>query len=246
MAKKIKEYFNTDCARLLASKLKTANPGFKSDDFIAFIKRNLRGKEFSARLELYVDAFDEFLSGNYKKDITLFSRILGPELENTTGMFKEGYWLWPISRYVERHGTQDVELSLSFIGELTRRSTGEFAIRPILEQDPRYTMQVMVRWSKDENVHVRRLASEGMRIRLPWAKKSLAAVKQFKLFQKVLHNLKSDPENYVQKSVANNLNDLIKEDPDAAHAIIKGWQADNPGPETRWIIKHALRNVQKK
>jgi 3-methyladenine DNA glycosylase AlkC len=33
------------------------------------------------------------------------------------------------------------------------------------------TIKAMIKWSKDENVHVRRLASEEVRISLLWSKK---------------------------------------------------------------------------
>ena len=58
----------------------------------------------------------------------------------------------------------------------------------------------------------------------------------------MLSNLKSDPEKFVQKSVGNNLNDLVKECPDKAKEIIAEWQKDNPARETLWIIKHGLRS----
>jgi len=101
---------------------------------------------------------------------------------------------------------------------------------------------VIKEWSKDSNVHVRRLASEGLRIRLPWAKKSLVALDYFDEYKVVLSNLRSDPEKFVQKSVGNNLNDLAKECPDKAKEIIAAWQEDNPTKEILWIIKHGLRS----
>jgi 3-methyladenine DNA glycosylase AlkC len=64
-----------------------------------------------------------------------------------------------------------LKISLNFIKELTKRFTGEYAIRPLLATKPKETIKTTVKWSKDENVHVRRLASEGVRISLPWSKK---------------------------------------------------------------------------
>ena len=45
--------------------------------------------------------------------------------------------------------------------------------------NPKEALKIIQRWSIDKNVHVRRLASEGVRIRLPWAKKSLVALQEF-------------------------------------------------------------------
>jgi 3-methyladenine DNA glycosylase AlkC len=245
MAKKIKDYYDTDCAELLAGKILEHHGTFDKSEFVAYIAERIEGKEFSARQDIFVEAFDRHLECSYEEAIDLFSKILGPELQTTTGMFTEGWWLWPVGRYVEKHGTENYSLSLDFLYELTKRFTGEFAIRPIITAEPKNTLQLMVEWSLDPNVHVRRLASEGMRTRLPWAKKSMAAVDQFELYKTVLSNLRNDPEKFVQKSVGNNLNDLMKDDPDKATMIIDEWKSDNPGKETLWIIKHGLRSVKR-
>ena len=245
MAKKFKDYYDTECAELLANKLKAAWPRFKQEPFILFIADRLKGREFSERQDLFVEAFEIHLTGSYDTDIDLFFKILGPELHTTTGMFTHGWWLWPVGRYVEKHGVENPELSLKFIYELTKRFTGEFAIRPLIEADPKATMKTLLAWSRDSNVHVRRLASEGMRIRLPWAKKSLAAVGEFELFSQVLSNLKNDKEKFVQKSVGNNLNDLMKEDRSLAKKIMSEWEQDNPTKETLWIIRHGSRSEKK-
>jgi len=246
MAKKFKDYYDLECTKLIAGKLSNVWPSFDSDAFVGFLGIELPGKEFLARQDLFVLAFEKFLTGSYQNDVFLFTQILGPELETTTGMFTTGWWLWPIGRYVEKHGTQNASLSIEFIYELTKRFTGEFAIRPILAAQPRETLEIILKWSKDENVHVRRLSSEGMRPRLPWAKKSMAAVQEFDLYKEILTNLKHAPEKFVQKSVGNNLNDLMKDQPRLAKLIISEWQNDHPSQATHWIIRHGLRSERKK
>jgi len=245
MAKKFKDYFDADCASLLAGKIKQEWPAFDSNAFIATIEKGLRNKEFLQRQDLFVDAFEQFLPLTYKEIIALFHDILGPELITSEGMFTHGWWLWPVGRYVERHGTADFNTSVAFIRELTKRFTGEFAMRPLIEKYPEQAMEVLKQWSTDDNVHVRRLSGECMRIRLPWARKSFAALSDFESYKQVLTNLKSDSEKFVQKSVGNNLNDLMKEDPEKAREIISEWQKGNPSKETLWIIKHGLRNERK-
>ena len=69
----------------------------------------------------------------------------------------------------------------------------------------------MAQWSKSPCFHVRRLASEGLRPRLPWAKKLTTFSQNPSPIITILENLKADPSAYVRKSVANNLNDLLKE-----------------------------------
>ncbi len=242
MAKKFKDYYDFDCAFLLAKKIKKAWPEFSENGFMAMLKDTLADKEFMQRQDAFVDAFEVNLPNDYQNTVSIFHQILGPELETTTGMFATGWWLWPIGRYIERHGNKDFQVTINFIYELTKRFTGEFAIRPIIEKWPVEAFTVIKEWSKDSNVHVRRLASEGLRIRLPWAKKSLIALEYFDDYKAVLSNLKNDPEKFVQKSVGNNLNDLVKERPDKAKEIITAWQQDNPTRGTLWIIKHGLRS----
>ncbi len=242
MAKKLKDYYDLECAKLLAGKIHQYCPEFDQKGFVQTLEKTLPGKEFFARQDVFADAFENYLVNNYVENIKIFTDLLGPELTEAKGMFIHGWWLWPIGRYIERHGVKDFDLSMAFIYELTKRFTGEFAIRPLIAQRPKKALQIMLKWSKDDSVHVRRLASEGVRIRLPWAKKSLVALNEFELYKRILAQLKSAPEKFIQKSVGNNLNDLMKEQPEKAREIIDEWQKDSPTKETLWIIKHGLRN----
>jgi 3-methyladenine DNA glycosylase AlkC len=129
------------------------------------------------------------------------------------------------------------------LAELTRFGTAEFAIRPFLAQDSARTLAVMARWSHDENEHVRRLASEGCRPRLPWAARVPALKADPTLGAPILETLKADPSLYVRKSVANHLNDIAKDRPDWLLDRLATWPADDP--HTKWIIRHALRTLIK-
>ncbi len=118
-------------------------------------------------------------------------------------------------------------------------------MRPLLANFPKATMDLLLAWSKDENMRVRRLASECMRIRLPWAKKQMVVLDYFDEFTAILRNLKDDRDKSIQKSVANNLNDLYKEDPEKFESIIRAWQEEELSPSCAWIIKHASRTKNK-
>ena len=243
---KFKEYYNKECAKLLSQKIKTIFSDYNDKDFIKFIDKNVPDKEFSERLDIFVKAFELYLGNNYEQNIRIFEKILGPELEQETGMFSEGWWLWPVGRYVEKHCLENIKLSLDFIKELTKRFTGEYAVRPLLSNKTKETLKTILKWSKDENVHVRRLSSEVVRIALPWSKKLYNAVENFKEYKTILTNLKNDKSKFVQKSVGNNLNDLYKEFPEKANDIIEEWKKDDPTKETLWIINHGLRSNRKK
>jgi hypothetical protein len=60
----------------------------------------------------------------------------------------------------------------------------------------------------------------------------------------LLERLKDDPVRYVQRSVANNLNDVAKDHPDRVVALCKRWLTGAP-PGRRWIVNHALRSLLK-
>lgn len=103
----------------------------------------------------------------------------------------------------------------------------------------------MNEWSLDKNFHVRRLSSEGLRPKLPWAPKLTLFNDDPSPVFSILENLKNDPEKYVQTSVANHVNDYLKVNYDFAFDVIQKW-SKKPSDNAKWIIKHAIRNYRKK
>ncbi|MEP6771946.1 MAG: DNA alkylation repair protein, partial [Polaromonas sp.] len=98
-------------------------------------------------------------------------------------------------------------------------------------------------WAKDESEHVRRLASEGSRPRLPWSFRLDALMADPDLAAPILDALRADSSLYVRKSVANHLNDITKLHPDWVLGRLKSWPLENP--HTAWIARHALRTLIK-
>jgi len=109
---------------------------------------------------------------------------------------------------------------------------------------PNETYARLLEWTRDRNVHVRRLVSEGTRPRLPWAPRLRAFQADPRPVIALLELLKDDPERYVQRSVANNLNDIGKDHPDLAVEVCRRWSASAP-PGRAWIVRHALRSLVK-
>lgn len=239
---KHKDYYNDDYVLDISQRIHSVMPEFQERAFSHALIGNLEDKELFARFDCIVDAMEQSMTEDYSKNIEAFFHMLGPELAQAQGMFQFGWWLWPIGRYVERYGNENWSLSLAFLKELTKRFTGEYAIRPLLREHPKEVMDELIKWTKDENVHVRRLASEGVRIRLPWSQKLLVALDEFERYTTILTNLKDDPEKFVQKSVGNNLNDLYKEAPEKADFIITQWKKGPQSKASEWIIKHGMRN----
>ena len=239
---KHKDHYNDTYILDFSHKIHSVMPDFDEQTFTRDLIGKLDDKELFPRFDCIVDAMEKSMPGDYSKNIEAFFDLLGPELAQAEGMFNFGWWLWPIGRYVERHGNENWRLSLSFLKELTKRFTGEYAIRPLLKEHPAEVMDELIEWTKDKNVHVRRLASEGVRIRLPWSQKLYVALSEFERYTILLTNLKDDPEKFVQKSVGNNLNDLYKDAPEKADFIISQWEQTGHSKAQEWIIKHGRRN----
>lgn len=242
--KKLKYWFDRELAVLLAEKIIAIYPDFNKEEFTNSVDRKVQGLELKDRVEVISDQFHAYLTNSYPKNIEILKQILGPENPDETGMFTNYYWVMPIAKYVEKYGLNDFETSMDAIVEITKRNTGEYAIRPYLESHTKRTLNVMYKWSLSENFHVRRLSSEGVRPRLPWAKKLNIFVEDPEPILPILNNLKDDPSKYVQKSVANCLNDILKDNPQFGMNIIDKWRND-PTHERRWIIKHSIRNLIK-
>lgn len=239
---KHKDHYNDQYIKELSDKLFFVMPDFDQEAFLSDLIGQLDDKELFARFDCIVDAMQKHMNYDYSKNIRAFFDLLGPELVKAEGMFNFGWWLWPVGRYVERYGNENWLLSLSFLKELTKRFTGEYAIRPLLKEHPTEVMEELIIWTKHENVHVRRLASEGVRIRLPWSQKLLVALDDYERYSVILTNLKDDPEKFVQKSVGNNLNELYKEAPERAEFLIRQWKKSGQSKAQDWIIKHGMRN----
>ena len=89
---------------------------------------------------------------------------------------------------------------------------------------------------------MRRLVSEGTRPRLPWAMRLPMFIKDPFPVIELLEILKDDDEEYVRRSVANNLNDIAKDHPDVVAEIAKKWMKD-ASKEREKLIRHACRTL---
>lgn len=246
MGKKVKDYYDVEYGYFLSEKIKTIYSKFDEDYFISLIKPEIETLEFNDRQVLLSKSLQETIDLSYEDTIYIFNQILGPELEGSLGMFTEGWWLWPLGKYVELYGYKNFEVSTSFSKELTKRFTSEFCMRTIIESFPEESIELLLNWSLDDNKRVRRLSSECLRIRLPWAKKMYIALDYFDTYKQILTNLKDDLDKTTQKSVANSLNDLYKESPAKFEEIVSSWNSKEMTKQCLWIIKHGSRTKVKK
>lgn len=154
------------------------------------------------------------------------------------------YLFFPDFVEVFGRGEEHWERSMEALARFTQRSSSEFAVRPFIIEHPERMIPQLLEWADDPDEHVRRLASEGSRPRLPWGQ----AIERFKKdpspMLPVLEKLKADPSLYVRKSVANHLNDIAKDHPDLVLSIAGKWLGEHEW--TDWIVRHACRTLVKR
>lgn len=242
MAPLLKNKFNHQQVSELALNIKTVYRQFQIDDFINdVIDESWVELELKARMRQITINLGKHLPKNYNQALL----ILDQAIANYPPDFND-FTLMVFPDFVEVFGQNKSQrdLSIEALKRYTPFSSSEFAVRPFIVNDEKRMMQEMLIWAKDENPHVRRLASEGCRPLLPWGQVLVNFKKDPTLILPILEQLKTDSSLYVRKSVANNLNDISKSHPDLVIKIAKNWYGKNQN--TDWILKHSCRTLLKK
>ncbi|HQV33084.1 MAG TPA: DNA alkylation repair protein, partial [Calditrichia bacterium] len=210
-------------------------PDFEAGAFRVSVRNDgWEQKELKERMRHIAGALRKHLPADYLVALDILVKV-APHFSGFDGM------IFP--DFVEQFGGDFPTQSIAALLQFTRYSSAEFAIRPFLKRDPGKILAAMQDWAGHQNFHVRRLASEGCRPRLPWAM-AIARLKEDPTpILPILEKLKDDPELYVRKSVANNLNDISRDHPDLVLGIAEKWLGHSP--RTDWIVKHALRSLLK-
>jgi 3-methyladenine DNA glycosylase AlkC len=240
----LRDVFNPAGVNKLAAAIHQTWPEFDAAGFSADINAQLAPLNFGARNNLIRDKLWDYLPKHFPTAGQILIDSLGPELmvEELTGF--DGFMVMPQCDFVAKYGLEYYDLSMKALYEMTKRFTAEGAIRPFIEKYTDQTLTLLQTWAHDLNCHVRRLVSEGTRPRLPLAPRLSQFVKDPRPVLKLLENLKADPILLVRRSVANNLNDIAKDNPDLVVATLCEWQK-SPDPGTQWIIGHASRTLVK-
>ncbi|MFV2054389.1 DNA alkylation repair protein [Aliiroseovarius sp. YM-037] len=242
--KKHKDWFDRDCALRLGHAIRENHSAFDVESYADEVAAGVPPLELKARVLLMAEGLRTRLPENYEAAAAILSASLGPPLEGETGMFTEGYWLMPVARFVEEYGHDHFDLSLSLCTEITRRHTSEYAVRPYIKADPERALATMTSWVQSNDLHIRRLASEGVRPRLPWAKRLHVFIKDPDPILTLITPLRADPSRYVRMSVANLINDVSKDHPDRIETLAESWSVED-NTHTDWIIQHGLRTLRK-
>jgi 3-methyladenine DNA glycosylase AlkC len=236
MAELIKDRYSPSFFNQFIKILKSAYPGFDENQFLTFIYDDeWEQREFKQRIRHVSVALRESLPQSYDSSIEILLSI-APQCKGVEYLF--------FPDFVEVFGLDNWETSILALEQFTKYSSSEFAVRPFILKNQPKMMNQMQHWALDEDEHIRRLASEGCRPRLPWAPVLTALKKDPTPILPILEKLKDDPSLYVRKSVANNLNDISKDHPNLLKQIVREWRGQHP--HTDWILKHASRSLLKK
>jgi len=251
MVEALKDMFNKEFFDRFTKDLKLIIKDFNTRKFISQIMDDeWEKKEFKQRCWHITTVLKNFLPADYKDAIAKILELLShlkdvhnfSEIDDTTfGLSLEYGWI--LDNFVEQYGLDDYETSIKAIEKITQFTSCEFSVRPFIIKYPKKMMKQMLVWSKHEHWGVRRLSSEGCRPRLPWAM-ALPNLKENPApIIPILENLKNDVSRFVRLSVANNLNDIAKDNPATVINLVKKWQGKSEN--INWIIKHGCRTLLK-
>lgn len=242
--KAMKAGLSVDAVTRISNVLLAIDNKFPARQFADDALKGLELLELKQRVEHLIGVLADYLPDDFEQAADILLQIKqhwdwGDEQDALSG-----FAAWPLTDYVAVYGLEQPEISLAVLKKLTGLFSAEFAIRPFIEQHFDLTYETLLLWCSDPDEHVRRLASEGIRPRLPWGKRLVEFCGDPAAIFPILERLKDDTSAYVRKSVANNLNDITKDNPDKVIDLCQQWRQDAT-TERRWIIRHGLRSLVK-
>lgn len=241
MGELIKNRYNYESLFKVAVDIKSVYEAFNVDDFLkSTIDDSWDSLELKDRIMKISYNLGKYLPTNYSEAINIIDKVVinyGDWLNGFAGFF-------PIFVEIYGQGELDWNVSMGALERYTQYASSELAVRAFIIKDETRMMKQMQEWSKSDNEHVRRLSCEGCRPALPWGRALNSLKKDPTPILPILENLKNDVSIHVQKSVANNLNDISKTHPDLVAKIAKDWYGKSK--ETDWIVKHGCRTLLKK
>lgn len=207
-----------------------------------FFEKKLLTMALKERVSFIASLYTNYAPKDYPQSLTLLMNLVRSE-------HLQGFNLWPACHYIQINGLLFFEPSMEALCELTQKFTAEFAIRPFIKKDPVKTIEYLMSLKSHPNEHVRRWVSEGTRPKLPWGEKLDFMMQNPDYSFKILGPpLIFDHSLYVQKSVANHLNDLSTLYPNEVLNFLK-YHKENPQSANirglEFITKTALRTLIK-
>ena len=247
MAEALKTFFSPSLVRRLAANVNRVHAEFPASSFVRDALAGLDALELLDRGRHISRALARHLPQSYPEAVGVLLQSLGPEHrgDELIGVGMAPFFYLPHTIFVAEHGLDHFDASMQAQYELTKRFSAEASIRPFIARFPERTLERLRTWARDTNPHVRRLVSEGTRLRLPWAPRVPWLDAHPEHVLALLDILKDDPASLVRRSVANNLNDLGKVHPRLLVQTCASWLAE-ASPARRALVEHALRSAVKR
>ena len=217
------------------------------DDFdtISFTKTIFTSKweqlELKERMRHITYALNSHIKGGFKNQVNVLLKSIA-EMKSI-GRKETSIEFMFLPDFIEVYGINDIKTSIYAMEKITQFTSCEFAVRPFIIKYPELMIPQMKKWSKHTEATVRRLATEGCRPRLPWAMAIPFLKENPKPILPILEHLKNDISESVRRSVANNLNDISKDNPKIVLYLAKKWNGQSV--EIDWLVKHACRTLLK-
>lgn len=241
MAEPLKNLLHPGLVKEMARHLSRAAPDFDAPRFTRLASEGMEALELMQRAERIKDALTQTLPADYQAAAAVLKSALPSD--GRPGL--SGWMLLPVNQFVSEHGLGHFDLSLALLKALTPHFTAEFGIRRFIDAEQDRALAEIAGWVRDPNHHVRRLASEGTRPRLPWAMRLPKLVKEPQPILPILVALLDDPEDYVRRSVANSLNDIAKDHPALVADFVER-HIEGASSARRQLLRHASRTLLKK
>ncbi len=238
----LKDLYSPAFYNQLADNLRSVDKNFDKQAFLKEIfTPDFEQKELKERMRHTTLVLHRFLPPDFGDAIQILELLMAEYRRNNFNENSLPFMFLP--DYIELYGIDELDISIKALESITQFISCEFAVRPLILKYGNTMLDQMIRWSRHENWKVRRLASEGSRPRLPWAMALPMLKKDPTPILPLLENLKNDPNEWVRRSVANNLNDIAKDHPDLLCDIAQRWKGMSK--ETDWIVKHGCRTLLK-
>jgi 3-methyladenine DNA glycosylase AlkC len=238
----LKDLYSPAFYNQLADNLRVVDKSFDKQTFLKEIfTPDFEQKELKERMRHTTLVLHRFLSPDFGDAVQIIELLMAEYRRNNFNGDSLPFMILP--DYIELYGINELDTSIKALESITQFISCEFAVRPFILKYSNTMLDQMIRWSRHENWKVRRLASEGSRPRLPWAMALPMLKKDPAPILPLLENLKNDPNEWVRRSVANNLNDIAKDHPDLLCDIAQRWKGISK--ETDWVVKHGCRTLLK-
>ena len=242
--KAFKDWWDRDAAVALADQFSAAWSGFDQTAFVTKATADIEALEMMARVGQFAEALRVNLPEPIPEALEIITGSLPEPLPDCEAV-TDGWLQWSIGFFIGEYCLGHYDEAMTAMIELTQRFSAEFAVRPFAERYPERVYNDLLKLAQTHtSPHVRRWASEGIRPRLPWGCKLRELINDPSPLWPILETLKDDPELYVRRSVANNLNDIAKDHPEPVVNRCAEW-AKNAHAERLWVIKHGLRTLIK-